>query len=149
MSIKQSAYFKGNARTPVPHPARKGEAIEYLFSHTFTEAIGTADILELFPVFPYGRIVGFDFETENVGAIAVDIGLMSGLPGSLDGARTSGDQLIDGVAANAASGRESTLGALAALADMGETPVSIGLKPAAEITAAANKKIHVRIRVIS
>lgn len=149
MSTKQSAYFKGNARTPVPHPHRKGEVIEYLFTHTFSEAVASTDVLELFPVFPYGRIVGFDFDTENVGTIALDIGLMSGTPGDAASERTSGDELIDGVNADASSGKETGLAALAALAAMGETPVSIGVKPASNITAAANKKLHCRIRIAS
>lgn len=145
MPIKQSAYFKGNARTPVPVPHRKGEVIEYLFTHTFTETIGTADILELFPVFPYGRIVGFDFAAENVGAINLSIGTMSGASGSLDSARTVGSQLIN--AAVSTTPLASTLTQLAALAAIGETPVSIGLVPSAEIVAGATKKLHVRIRV--
>jgi hypothetical protein len=147
MPIKQSAYFKGNARTPVPVPHRKGEVIEYLFTHTFTEAVAAADILDLFPVFPYGRIVGFDFAAENIGAINLSIGLMSGNPGSLDSARTVGTQLIN--AAVSTTPLASTLTQLAALAANGETPVSIGLVPSAEITAAANKKLHLRIRIAS
>lgn len=149
MSIKQSAYFKGNARTPVPHPHRKGEVMEYIFTHTFDEAVASTDILDLIPVFPYGKVVGFDFDTENVGAINLDIGLMSGTPGSTDASRTVGAEFIDGVAANAASGKETALSALAALAANGETPVSIGVKPASDITAAANKKLHVRLRIRS
>lgn len=149
MAIKQSAYFKGNARTPVPHPHRKGEVIEYMFTHVFTEALATTDVLELFPIFPYGRIVGFDFTSENVAAVALDIGLMSGTPGSLDAGRTSDDVLIDGVLANATTGIETGLAALAAIAMNGETPVSVGVKTATDIAAGATKKLHVRIRVAS
>ena len=46
MAIKQSKYFKGNARTPVPHPHRKGEVIEYIFTHIIDEVLATTDILE-------------------------------------------------------------------------------------------------------
>ena len=150
MSTKQSAYFKGNARTPVPHPHRKGEVIEYLFTHTFTETVASTDVLELFPIFPYGRIVGFDFETENVGAINVDIGLMSGTPGDATSVRTCGAELANDVAANGAVAVKLTsLALLAALPANGETAVSIGLVPANDITAAANKKLHCRIRIAS
>lgn len=150
MSTKQSAYFKGNARTPVPHPHRKGEVIEYLFTHTFTETVLAGDVLELFPVFPYGRIVGFDWDTENVGAINVGIGLMTGTPGDATSVRTVGTELASAVAANAVVASKLTgLLALAAIPAMGETPVSIGLAPAADITAGSTKKLHVRIRVAS
>lgn len=146
MSIIQSQYFKGNARTPVPHPHRKGEVIEFMFTHTFTETLGTSDVLDLFPIFPYGRIVGFDFICENVGTNALDIGLMTGTPGATD-ARTSDDVLIDGIAAN--TGGVTSLAALAAIAQNGETPVSIGVKTATEITAGSTKVLHARIRIVS
>lgn len=147
MAIKQSQYFVGNARTPVPHPHRKGEVIEYLFTHTFNEAVADTDILELFPIFPYGRIVGFDFICENVGTNALDIGLMSGSVGSLDAARTSDDVLIDGIAAN--TGGVTALTAIAAIAENGDEAVSVGVKTATSITAGSTKKLHVRIRVAS
>ena len=145
MPIRQTNYFRGNARTPVPLPERKGEVMEYLFTHTFNETVNTADILELFPVFAYGRITGFDFATENLGSVDLTIGLMSGTPGSLDAARTSGSQLINAGAAGTPAA--TALTALAGLAAIGETPVSIGLVPSANITAGATKRIHIRIRV--
>lgn len=147
MAIKQSAYFKGNARTPVPHPARKGEAIEYLFTHTFNETVGAGDVLELFPVFPYGRIVGFDFASENLGAVDLTFGLVTGAVASLDAARTSGSQLLNEAAAGTPAA--SSLTALAAIPENGDTAVSVGVKVSADVAAAANKKLHVRIRVVS
>lgn len=145
MPIKQSNYFRGNARTPVPVPHRKGEAIEYLFTHVFTEDVNTTDILELFPVFPNGRITGFDFASENIGTVNLTFGLMSGNPGALDNARTSGNQLLN--AAAAATPAPATLLSLAAIPKIGETPVSIGLVPSANITAGGNKRLHIRIRI--
>jgi hypothetical protein len=147
MAINQSKYFTGNARTPVPHPHRKGEVIEYIFTHIFAVTLATTDILELFPIFPHGRIVGFDFIGEDVGTEALDIGLMSGTPGSLDATRTSTDVLVDGVAAN--TGAVTSLIELAAIPEVGGTSVSIGVKTATEIAAGSGKKLHVRIRVVS
>ncbi|WP_126975577.1 hypothetical protein [Frigidibacter oleivorans] len=147
MAIKQSAYFKGNSRTPVPNPHRKGEVIEYMFTHVFAETVAAADILDLFPIFPYGRIVGFDCASENLGAVNLTIGLMSGSPGSLDAARTSGSELVNAGAAGAPA--TTALTALAALAQNGDTPVSVGLKTSADIVAGATKKLHCRIRVVS
>lgn len=147
MGIVQSNYFKGNARTPVADPHRKGETIIAQFTHTFTEALADTDILDLFPLFPYAKIVGFEFESENIGTAALDIGLMSGTPGSKDAARTSGDELADGVAAN--TSHATGLTALANMAINGDAPVSIGVKTATSITAAANKKLHVRVTLVS
>ncbi len=147
MSIIMSKFFKGNARASVANPDRKGQVIEHLFTHHFTEALTTADILDLFPVIPYAKITTFEFATENMGTEALDIGLMTGNPGSKDAARTSGDQLIDGVAANA--GGSSSLTALANLPANGDTVVSIGVKTATTIAADPTKVLHVRIRMIS
>ena len=149
MAIKQSAYFKGNARTPVPHPHRKGETLTFIFTHTFTEALADTDVLELFPIFPYGRIVSFEFTSANIGTAALDIGLMSGDAGSLDAARTSDDVLIDGVAANASTGTKTALADIAAIAMNGETAVSVGVKTATTIAAASNKTLTVLITVVS
>lgn len=147
MPIKQSAYFRGNARTPVPVPDRKGQAIEYLFTHTFTEDVNTNDVLELIPVFPYGRITGFDFASENLGAVNLTMGLVSGESGSLDPARTCGSQLLNAAAAGTPA--PASLASLAALPAMNEKPVSIGLVPSANIVAGGTKRLHIRIRVAS
>lgn len=147
MGVKQSNYFKGNARTPVPHPARKGEVIEYMFTHVFAETVATTDILELVPVFPNGRIVGFDFAAENIGAINLTIGLMTGTAGSLADTRTSGAELIS--AAVSTTPAATTLTALAALAELGDAATSLGLTVSADVTAGATKKLHLRIRVAS
>lgn len=147
MSIVQSKYFKGNARHQIANSHRKGETISYLFEHVFTEDLATTDILEIFAIFPYGRVIGFQFETEGMAAEALDIGFMSGVPGSLEDTRTSGDELIDGVAANA--GGATSLLDLNALAETGETPVSIGLVTDTAIVAGPAKKLVCLITVLS
>lgn len=147
MSIVQSQYFKGNARKPVPHPDRKNQAMVYMFTHVFNDAVATTDILDLFPLIPYGRITGFEWATENIGAVNVSIGLMTGTPGSLDTARTCGTELASAV--SAATGGNVGVTALAALAENGEVPVSIGFKTATDIAAGATKKLHIKITVQS
>jgi hypothetical protein len=148
MALIKSKMFVGAQPVDSAVPHRSGETITVIYTHTFTAAVTAADILELYPIFAHGKIVGFEFETENVGAINLDIGLMSGESGSNDAARTSGDELIDGVAANSASGRAATLVKLAALqGGVGDKNVSIGVKPAADITAAANKKLHIKLTI--
>ena len=147
MAIIQSNFFKGNARTPTADPHRKHETITQMFSHYFTEALTTADILDLFPVFPGAKIVGFEFICENMATEALDIGLMSGTPGSKDAGRTSGDELIDGIAAS--TGGSTALATLANLAANGDTAVSIGVKTATNIAAGATKALHVKITLVS
>jgi len=145
MSIKQSKFFKGNARKPIPHPHRAGETITYQFVHTFDEELADTDILDLISLFPGATIVDFDFATVNVGTAALDIGLLTGIPGSKDDARVSGDELIDGVAANAATGNRTGLVELNAIPKNGEMPTSIGVKTATTIPADPTSELHIRI----
>lgn len=146
MSIIKSAKYVGIQPVDSPVPDRKGETITIVFTHTFTKDVTSADILELAPIFAYGKIVDFQFETANIGAINLQIGLMTGEAGSNDAGRSCGSQLINGVAANAATGKSATLAAIAALQDaIGDTDTSIGLVPAATITAASNKTITVKL----
>lgn len=145
MPTKQSSAFKGNARTPIATSHKAGDAHTYLFTHTFTEAVLTTDVLEIFPIFPNGKVVAIDFATENVGAINVGIGLMSGVSGDASSVRTCGTEFFAAAAANTpAAAALITLAAVARADDV----KSIGLVPAADITAAANKKIHLRITVV-
>jgi len=144
MSTKQSTAFKGNARTPIPTPHKAGDAQTYLFTHVFNEAVLTTDVLELFPVFPNGKIVQFDYATENIGAINLNIGFLTGTPGDVVSARTCGSEFFAATAANTPS--EAALLTLAAVAESADVK-SIGLVPAANITAAANKKIHIRLTI--
>lgn len=147
MAIKQTKFFKGMARTPVGHPHKAGHTTTHLFTHVFSEAVATTDILELIPLAPGLRVVECTINTENIAATNLTVGLMSGNIGSLDAARTSGNELV----AAQVSGTEysSTLLQLAALAKNGDTAKSLGLKVSADVAAAANKKLHVKLVVAS
>lgn len=148
MALKKSALFKGSQPVDTPAPDRSGETLTVIYTHVFTQDVNVGDVLELYPTFAHAKIVGFEFETENIGAINLNIGLVSGEAGYQDDARTSGAELISAVAANAASGRASTLAQLSAVnagAAARDKNFSIGLVPAANITAAANKKLHIRL----
>ena len=148
MPTKQSKFFKGMARIPVASAHKAGDAQEYAFTHVFTEAVLTTDVLEIFPVFPNGKIVALDWDTENIGAINLNMGFLTGTSGDTVAARTCGSELFSAVAANAAvASKLCPLLTLAPL-DPSQEVRSIGLVPAADITAAANKKLHMRIRVV-
>lgn len=147
MPTKQSAFFKGMSRTPVGHPHKAGHTTTYLFTHIFTDTVATTDVLELFPVMPYGRIVGFTFNTENIAATNLSFGKMSGTPGDATSVRTCGSELASAAAAGTEA--SATLLALAALAKNGDSAYSIGMVPSVSIAAGVTKKLHVRIQIAS
>jgi hypothetical protein len=147
MATKQSAFFKGMSRTPVGHPHKAGHTTTYLFTHIFSEDVNTTDVLELFPVIPYGRIVEFTFNSENIAATNFSFGKMSGTVGDKVSARTCGTELASAAAAGTQA--SATLVALAALAKNGDTAYSIGMVPSANIALGATKKLHVRVQIAS
>ena len=144
MPTKQSAFFKGLARVPMPSPFKAGDGHTVMVSHTFTEDVLTTDILELIPLPPGCRVTGLDFVTENIGAINISIGFMSGVSGDTVTVRTCGAEFFSAVAANTPA--SATLLALINAGIASGEIRSIGLFPAANITLAANKKIHTRLQ---
>ncbi|GGE24261.1 hypothetical protein SAMN05421774_10865 [Gemmobacter megaterium] len=146
MATKQSTYFKGNARTPIPVPNKAGVVCEVIITHTFTEAVADTDVLELAPLAAGNRILAVDVATENLGAITLDVGFMSGTPGDVESARSCGAELFNDQAAGTPAAKP--LIGIVGLAVAGEHR-SIGVVPSAAITPAANKKLHLRLRYAS
>lgn len=146
MATKQSAYFKGLARTPIPVPTKAGVVHEVIITHTFNEAVAATDVLELAPLAAGTKILSADVASANLGAITLDIGFMTGTPGDASSARTCGAELFNDQAAGTPAAM--TLAAVVALTVSGEHR-SIGIVPSAEITAAANKKVHLRLRYVA
>ncbi|MDP2047564.1 MAG: hypothetical protein Q8K33_01540 [Cypionkella sp.] len=144
MSTKQSAYFKGLARVQMPSPFKVGDGHTVLATHVFTEDVLTTDVLELIPLPPGCRVTGIDFVTENIGAININIGFMSGVSGDAVSVRTCGAEFFSAAAANtpAAAALLSLINAGIASGEIR----SIGLVPAANITLGATKKIHTRLQ---
>jgi len=146
MSVIKSAMFVGSQPVDTPAPDRSGDTITQIITHTFTTALTTADILELYPVPAECRIVGFEFVTANVGTLDLDIGMMTGEAGSSTAGRTCGDELI--AAVDAATGGSTGLAALAALQDgVGDKNASIGLVTATNIAAGATKTITFKVTI--
>ena len=143
MATIQSAYFKGNARSNIPVPNKAGVVCEVIVSHTFTETVASTDVLELFALAGGNRILSVDITSENIGAINLGIGFMSGTPGDVESVRTNGTEIFAAQAANSAAAM--TLAAVVALTTS-DSPRSIGVVPASNITAASNKKLHMRVR---
>ncbi|MDO8983020.1 hypothetical protein [Cypionkella sp.] len=144
MSTKQSAFFKGLARTPMPSPFKAGDGHTVLASHVFLEDVLTTDVLELIPLPPGCRVTGLDFVTENIGAININIGFMSGVSGDAVSVRTCGAEFVAAGAANVAAST-ALLSLINAGIASGEIR-SIGLVPAANITLGSTKKIHTRLQ---
>lgn len=93
MSTKQSKAFKGLGRIPQATPHKAGELTAIMFSHTFTDAVTTTDVLELVPMPANMKLVGFDYATENLGVLNLKIGIMSGTTGNLTETRTLGSEI--------------------------------------------------------
>ena len=146
MAYKASAYFKGNARKPFPSGFHAGASVTILHTHVFdTDAVNTTDVLELMPLPAGARVVGMILASENLPAGNGTIGLMSGTPGDANDARTSGSEFANAIA-HAATDTNVALTTLAAAAlDPSNENRSIGFKASANIAAAANRKLHIRV----
>lgn len=144
MSTKQSAFFKGLARTPMPSPFKVGDGHTVLASHVFLEDVLTTDVLELIPLPPGCRVTDIDFVTENVGLINLNIGFLTGVSADLVAVRTCGAEFFSAAPASTAA-RATLLALINAGIASGEIR-SIGLVPAADITLGSTKKIHMRLQ---
>lgn len=136
MAIIQSDYAKRLRTPPVPrlHGQVHFELFEYTFAATFDY---TADKLEL-GILPADCRIADAWCISETATQVVDIGIMSGVLGSTDNARTVGDELYDGVALNVAGVRTVNFLDIAALAP---SPVhrSIGLIATAANIASGGK----------
>ena len=146
MATIRSRYTSGMSQTPVPVASKAGVKHTLLVTHTFTQAVNATDVLDLVSLGAGIRVVGLRLISENVGAINLKVGNMTGAPGSDDAARTCDSAFFAAQAANAEAA--VPLQALARLAPYAAN-VSIGIQPAADITAAANKKLHVLIEYVA
>ena len=146
MAVKRSRYTSGMSQTPVPVPNKAGVQHTILITHTFTEAVLAADVLDLVSLGAGIRVLGLRMISENVGAINLKVGNLTGTPGSTDAGRTCGAEFFAAQAANA-----EALAPLATLANLApySGDVSIGIQPAADITAGATKKLHLLIEYIA
>ncbi len=143
MATVLSSLYLGANRIDIRRPTFSGMKMEMILTHTFLAQVATTDILDLFPIPAYAQLTEFEIINANLGALNLAIGLMTGTPGDTIAARTSGTQLFAAQAAGAQAA--VTLANIAALAKIGDLPVSIGVVPSVNITAAANKTLTYRI----
>ena len=142
MAIKKSNITGGHHRRQMSSPVTANVPTIMLIEHTFSEAVGSGDILELCYLPPYCRVLDAEVMTVGTGATTFDIGFMSGTPDSDDPARTSGDELFDG-----ATPTTATRAAIADLVGLGkqDTARSIGVKPSANVAASATTKLYLKL----
>lgn len=143
MAIIKSNYTSGNGRLVLPSPYVANVVTEELVQHVFTEAVTTADILELAYLPPYCRVLGATVVMTGITTETLDVGFMNGEVGSTDPSRTSGDELYAAVAA--ATETDATLAKIAA-AGKSDAARSIGVVPSANIAAADTTVLTMRIR---
>lgn len=146
MAYTSSAYFRANTRLQPPKAQVAGGNALIFHTHVFDKvALNTTDILELFPIPPGARIASISYASENLPAGNMNLGWMSGTPGTPDGARTVGTQFVNGVA-HAATDINVAL-SLLRLQDRSDTPRSIGMTASVNIGVAANRNITFRIEL--
>lgn len=143
MAIKKSTYTGGMGRPTLHSPYVAHVAAEAIVEHTFREAVGTADILELVVLPAHCKILSAELVSAGTAAITFDVGIMSGKPHSNDPARTVGTQLF--AAATPTTAVAAAIPALSALAVASEDR-SIGVRPSASVAANSATKLFLRIR---
>lgn len=144
MATKQSSFYRGNARTTFNTPHKAGSVVTVVASIDLSAGLLAADVMEILPVIPYGRITSFDISDVGslIGATNITIGFMSGTPGDTASVRTVGTELINAQAAGTPAA--STLAQIAAIPRNDGTPKSLGLKVSANVAAGAGKALHIR-----
>lgn len=144
MATKQSRFFSGNAQTPFNTPHKAGSVVTVIATVDLSAGLLAADVLELAPVIPYGRITSFDVTDVGslIGTTNITIGMMSGTPGDTTSVRTVGTELINAQAAGAAIA--SSLSQIAAIPRNDGTAKSLGLRVSANVTAGAGKALTIR-----
>jgi hypothetical protein len=149
MATKQSRFYAGNAQVPFATSHKAGSVVTVVASIDLSAGLLAADVMEILPVLPNGRIVAFDISDIGslLGTTNINIGMMTGNPGDTTAVRTVGTELVSAQAAGTIYA--STLAQLAAIPRNAGTPVSIGLKVSANVVAGAGKMLHVRYSYVA
>lgn len=139
MAIKQSDWAYGRRVASVCGEA--GEVVCERYSYVITSNLAAGDIIEMGPLPAFAFPVDATLVTDELGAVTIDAGIMSGEFGSQDQSRTCGAELFS-AAADASAVRMSLPGGFRL------TPVGkdrgIGVKVSAAITA-ANQRIDLLV----
>jgi hypothetical protein len=96
MSIVQSPW--GAARKQAPVSREAGGVVAEKYKFVITQDLADGDIIELAVLPAYHTIVDAILVTDETGTATFDVGVMSGVVGSPDQARTCGNELFAGAA---------------------------------------------------
>lgn len=142
MAVKQSEV--GKRRQPVPTSHVSGVRVIQMVSYTATEsAIATTDKVELGILPARAQLVGIDLIGAGFGAITAKVGLMSGVVGAPDDARTVGSEFWAAQSVNDAEARLTKAAALAIAP--AEADRSIGAQFSALVAVGAGKTLTLLI----
>ncbi len=140
--IRQNEY--GKLKRAVSFPIIAGAVHTLIFEAVLSEGFDASDdIFEIGALHANCKIVGYDLLSANLaGTNLITVGFMSGGIGETHAARTCGNELFDGVTRNTA--HEATLAQVVDMPAQDNT-VAIGVKLSVDETAAANKRIMLRL----
>jgi hypothetical protein len=106
MSIVQSAWGALRKQAPVSSESGTVKCERYTYTVPATLTLAAGDIIELAVLPAYHTVVDATFIPDETGTATYDVGIMSGILGSPDQARTCGNELFAG-AADATTNRMS------------------------------------------
>ncbi|MPZ36674.1 MAG: hypothetical protein GEU95_01205 [Rhizobiales bacterium] len=150
MALFHSSYVRGGERVPAPQWAGDVVAVRFEYTLPTAEQI-TGNIIELGVLPAYARPIDavLDSDALAASALVLDVGIMSGDVGeALDevgAARTSGDELFDGITTGVAGGVVRPTLAKAFRVAPAAKDRSIGLKIATQGVTPAEGKIGLTV----
>lgn len=148
-TIRQSKHAKNQIAVAVSDGANDVVVNDFFYDLATAENV-TGDIIELGVLPAYHTVsdavlVTDDLDTNGAPAMAVDVGLMSGTPGSTDSARTCGAELFSGATTAQTGGTARPTLASAFKIQATEADRSLGIKIATQAATAAFGRIRVRV----
>lgn len=142
MAVKKNIVTGGNARQVLHAPFTANVPAIALVEHAFKETIQTTDILE-FAILPaYCRLLNVEAIAVGLGAITVDVGLMTGDVFDTDPARTMNEVIFND--ATMTTLQQAPLDRLLPILGVGQQR-SIGVRFSAAVTADIAKRLNMRL----
>lgn len=142
MAIKKSTYTGGNGRPQLPSPYVSKVPAVAIIEHSFKEAVGSDDVLELAYLPAFCRILDATLHAVGTGAVEATVGIMSGEVGSTDASRTSGSELFDGLVPT--TQRDATLADVLKV-ESADVNRSIGVTFSGNVAANTATKLYLRL----
>lgn len=148
-TIRQSRHAKNQLAVAVSDGANDVVVNDFFYDLATAENV-TGDIIDMGVLPAYHTVsdavlIVDDLDTGGSPAVVLDVGLMSGTPGSTDTSRTCGAELFSGATTAQAGGVARPTLASAFKIQATETDRSLGIKIATQSATAAAGRIRVRV----